>query len=45
MRLAVAETDGSSKLTGVWRGQMNGLPALAMVVTDEGGELSGVKRR
>jgi hypothetical protein len=27
--------------TGVWRGQMDGLPALTLVVTDEGGSLSG----
>jgi hypothetical protein len=26
---------------GVWRGQMDGLPAVAMVLTDEGGTLSG----
>jgi len=30
-----------SRLTGVWRGQMNDLPALTLVVTDEGGGLSG----
>ncbi len=30
-----------SRLTGVWRGQMDGMPAVTLVVTDEGGELSG----
>jgi len=30
-----------SRLTGVWRGQMDGLPAVTLVVTDEGGSLSG----
>jgi hypothetical protein len=28
-------------LTGVWRGQMDGLPAVDLVLTDEGGSLSG----
>jgi hypothetical protein len=27
--------------TGVWRGQAEGLPALTLVLTDEGGSLSG----
>ena len=30
-----------SRLTGVWRGQMDGMPAMTLVVTDEGGELQG----
>jgi len=30
-----------SRLTGVWRGQMDGMPAVTLVVTDEGGELQG----
>ncbi len=28
-------------VTGVWRAQFNNLPAFTLVVTDEGGELSG----
>jgi hypothetical protein len=28
-------------VTGVWRGQMDGVPALAMTISDEGGELTG----
>jgi hypothetical protein len=28
-------------ITGVWRGQDHGLPAVALVVTDEGGSLTG----
>ena len=31
----------SLSLTGVWRGQMAGLPAVTLVLTDEGGKLSG----
>lgn len=31
----------SVSLTGVWRGQMAGLPAVTLVLTDEGGKLSG----
>ena len=31
----------TSSITGVWRGEMNGLPAVTLVVTDEGGSLSG----
>jgi len=30
-----------SRLIGVWRGQMDGLPAVSLVVTNEGGSLSG----
>jgi hypothetical protein len=30
-----------SRLTGVWRGQMDGLPAVTLVVTDESGTLTG----
>jgi len=30
-----------SRITGVWRGQMDGLPGVTFVVTDEGGGLSG----
>jgi hypothetical protein len=31
----------ASPITGVWRAQIDGLPAVTMVVTDEGGSLSG----
>jgi hypothetical protein len=30
-----------SPLTGVWRGQMDNLPAVTLTITDEGGKLSG----
>lgn len=30
-----------SHIAGVWRGQMDGLPAVTLVVSDEGGNLSG----
>ena len=33
--------DKYSAVTGVWRAQMDGLPALTMTVSDEGGELTG----
>jgi hypothetical protein len=32
---------GIANVIGVWRGQMDGLPAITLVVTDEGGNLSG----
>jgi hypothetical protein len=31
----------TSAVTGVWHAQMEGLPALVMVISDEGGELTG----
>jgi hypothetical protein len=31
----------NSAVTGVWRGQMDGLPALVMTISDEGGDLAG----
>ncbi len=31
----------SATVTGVWRGQMNGLPAVTLVISDEGDGLSG----
>jgi hypothetical protein len=31
----------TAQLTGVWRAQMDGLPAVSLIVTDEGGSLSG----
>jgi hypothetical protein len=38
---AQIERPDRSQFTGVWRAQMDGLPAVAMVVTDEGGSLMG----
>lgn len=38
--LAVAD-DKNAPVTGVWRGEMDGLPAIVMTVSDEGGELTG----
>ncbi|MGB8258882.1 MAG: hypothetical protein WCE75_00965 [Terracidiphilus sp.] len=38
---AAPPPSGNAALTGVWRGEMNGLPAIALVITDEGGSLSG----
>jgi hypothetical protein len=38
--LAFAADDHSS-ITGVWRAQTEGLPALVMTVSDEGGDLTG----
>jgi len=31
----------ATAITGVWRGDLNGLPAIALVVTDESGPLTG----
>ena len=31
----------TSAIRGVWRGQMDGLPAIEMTISDEGGELTG----
>lgn len=36
-----AQTNGSEKLVGVWRGQFEILPAVTLNITDEGGGLSG----
>jgi hypothetical protein len=33
--------DKYSAVTGVWRAQMDGLPAFTMTISDEGGELTG----
>lgn len=30
-----------SSITGVWRGQMDNMPAVTLTITDEGGKLSG----
>lgn len=35
------QTNDSEKLVGVWRGQMDNLPAVTLNVTDEGGGLNG----
>lgn len=39
--LLPAQTDGYEKVVGVWRGQMDTLPAVVLNITDEGGGLSG----
>jgi hypothetical protein len=36
-----AQANDSQKLLGVWRGQMETLPAVTLNVTDEGGGVSG----
>jgi hypothetical protein len=33
--------DDNSAVTGVWRAQMEGFPALVMTISDEGGDLTG----
>ncbi|HWQ52129.1 MAG TPA: hypothetical protein VN442_00495 [Bryobacteraceae bacterium] len=33
--------DKNSAIEGVWRGQMDGVPALVMTISDEGGDLTG----
>jgi len=41
---AIAQTPSAvtnSDINGVWRGQMNDLPAITLLVTDEGGSLTG----
>jgi hypothetical protein len=35
------EASANAPINGVWRGQMNGLPAVTLLVTDEGGSLVG----
>ncbi|MGO9338617.1 MAG: hypothetical protein ACLPY1_14040 [Terracidiphilus sp.] len=44
--VCVAQTGGSgdasaAPVVGVWRAQMDGLPAITLTVTDEGGSLTG----
>ena len=34
-------TTAASPITGVWRAQMDGLPAITFVISDEGGALNG----
>ncbi len=36
-----AQTTGGERFVGVWRGQMEILPAVTLNITDEGGALSG----
>jgi len=36
-----AQTAGNERFVGVWRGQMETLPAVTLNITDEGGGLSG----
>ncbi len=33
--------NGNSAVTGVWRAEIDGLPALVITISDEGGELTG----
>jgi len=35
------DASANAPINGVWRGQMNGLPAVTLLVTDEGGSLVG----
>ena len=43
VRGAVAQTSAAANaaIDGVWRGKMNGLPVIALVITDEPGNLAG----
>lgn len=36
-----AQPDVNKRILGVWRGELDHLPAFTLVVTDEGGELQG----
>ena len=38
---AAFAADENSAITGVWRAEMDGVPALVMTISDEGGELTG----
>ena len=38
---AAAQTSERSEWVGVWRGQLDNLPGVDMVITNEGGELRG----
>lgn len=40
-RAQTAPETASASLVGVWRGQMENLPAVTLTITDEGGKLSG----
>src|SRR5262249_21423651 len=37
----VFAADKNSAVNGVWRAQMDGVPALVMTISDEGGDLTG----
>lgn len=37
----VFAADKNSAISGVWRAQMDGVPALVMTISDEGGDLTG----
>src|ERR1700759_789139 len=37
----IVAADKNSVISGVWRGQMDGVPALVMTISDEGGDLTG----
>lgn len=39
--VAAAQTQGNARIAGVWRGQMDGLPALTLNVSYESGSLNG----
>jgi hypothetical protein len=39
--MAHAQQPAPTPITGVWRGQMEGLPGVTLVVTDENGSLQG----
>ncbi|MEK7407625.1 MAG: hypothetical protein AAB225_21310 [Acidobacteriota bacterium] len=38
---AASSADKISAVTGVWRAEMDGVPALVMTISDEGGDLTG----
>ena len=39
--IASAQTADNRAILGVWRAQMNGIPAFTLVLSDEGGSLQG----
>jgi hypothetical protein len=39
--LSDSQTSGNQAVLGIWRCDMNGLPAVTLTVTDEGGPLTG----
>lgn len=40
-QVGAAQPAENNPMLGVWRGQMNGVPAVTLVVTDEGGSPAG----
>lgn len=40
-QISTAQSTGNKTILGVWRAQMNGLPAFTLVLTDESGTLQG----